>query len=274
MRFGVRDVLVLACLTAVAAACAGDGPAVDEDQTWFDQIQSDVFDQSCLAGACHNSATRAGNLSLAAGESYDQLVGILPDNSAARDAGFFRVLPDSVAESFLVAKLTGDLSAGEGSQMPIGAPPIASDQIANIEAWIDAGAPETGPPPDETGTTTEPTDPAAPSFGEVQREIFDASCVASACHNDATRAAGLSLATGSSYDAIVGVEPTTSAARDDGLLLVAPGEPERSFLLNKITGELAVGDGSQMPLAASPLPDATIELLRDWIAAGAADDEG
>lgn len=274
MRIGVRDVLLLASLAAVAAACAGDGPGVDEEQTWFDQIQSEVFDQSCLAGACHNSATRAGNLSLAAGESYDQLVEVLPDNSAARDAGLFRVLPDSVAESFLVAKLTGDLSTGEGSQMPLGAPPIASDQIASIEAWIDAGAPETGPPPDETGTPAEPSDPAAPSFAEVQRQIFDASCVSSACHNDATRAAGLTLAAGSSYDAIVGVEPTTATARDDGLLLVAPSDPERSFLLNKITGELAFGDGSQMPLAASALPDATVQLLRDWIAAGAAAGEG
>lgn len=251
---------------AVLFGCAGDGPpAGGGEETWFDQIQGQVFDQSCLAGACHNSANRAGNLSLAAGESYEQLVNIEPDNSAARDAGLLRVLPGSVAESFLVHKLTGDLQSGEGAQMPIGAPPISEAQIANIAAWIEAGASETDPPP---GNVPSPPDPGAPSYTELQ-QVFDASCVSSACHNDGTQAGGLTLAGGSSYDAIVGVEPTNANARDDGMLLVAPNEPSRSFLLSKLTGDLAPGDGSQMPLTGAALPDATIELISDWIAAGA-----
>lgn len=251
----------------VLIGCAGEGPpAGGEEETWFDQIQGEVFDQSCLAGACHNSATRAGNLSLAAGESYDQLVDVEPDNNAAREAGFLRVLPDSVAASFLVNKLTGDLQSGEGSQMPIGAPPIPDDQIANIVAWIEAGAPETGPPP---GGSPPPTGPSGPAFSEVQSEVFDVSCVSSACHDDGTRAGGLSLSGASSYDAIVGVEPTTATAAADGLLLVAPSEPDRSFLLSKVTGELAPGDGALMPLTGGALPDSSIQLIRDWIAAGA-----
>lgn len=249
--------------------CAGEGPpSGGGEETWFDQIQNDVFDQSCLAGACHNSATRAGNLSLAAGESYDQLVNIEPDNSAARDAGLLRVLPGSVAESFLVNKVTGDLQSGEGAQMPIGAPPIPAAQVANIAAWIEAGASETDPPP---GNVPSPPDPSAPSYSDVQ-QVFDASCVSSACHNDGTQAGGLSLSRGSSYAAIVGIEPTNANARDDGLLLVAPREPSRSFLLSKLTGDLAPGDGSQMPLTGAALPDASIELIADWIAAGAPPD--
>ncbi len=262
-----RAVGVFAAL--LFAGCAGEGPPAAEDETWFGQIQSDVFDQSCLAGACHNSATRAGNLSLVPGESYDQLIDIEPDNNAARAAGLLRVLPDAVASSYLVAKLTGDLASGEGAQMPLGAPPIPPEQIATIEAWIEAGASETAPPP---GSTPGPPAPGGPSFSDVQSEIFDASCVSSSCHNDATRAGGLSLAPGSSFDEIVGVEPSTATARADGLLLVAPSDVERSFLLNKLTGELSPGDGSAMPLVGSALPDSKIELLRSWIAAGARPD--
>lgn len=257
-------------LAFVAMGCAGDGPpGGEEPQSLYDQIQTEIFDQSCVSGACHDSVTRAGNLSLVASESYDQLVNIEPDNSAAREAGLLRVLPDSVAGSFLVNKVTGDLQGGEGAQMPIGAPPISDDQIALIEEWIDAGAPENGEPSEPGTGPTEP-DPTAPSFAELQSSVFDASCVSSACHDDGTRAGGLSLA-GSSYDEIVGVEPATATARDDGMLLVAPGEPDRSFLLNKLTGDLGPGDGALMPLTGSALPDSTIATVREWIAAGAPD---
>lgn len=249
------------------AACAGDGPGAEEQTTWFDQIQAEVFDQSCIAGACHNSGTRAGDLSLEAGTSFDELVNVVPNNAAARANGLLRVLPESIEGSFLVAKLTGALMDGEGAQMPIGAPPIPDDQIANVEAWIAAGASPTAPPPDGG---VPPTDPGnGPSFAEVQ-SVFDASCVSSACHNDGTRAGGLTLAAGSSYDALVGVAPANPNARDDGLLLVTPSEPDQSFLLNKLTGELAPGDGALMPLTGAALPDSDIALVREWIAAGAA----
>lgn len=259
---------ILGTVALVAMGCAGDGPPGGEGpQSQFDQIQNEIFDQSCVSGACHDSVTRAGNLSLTAGESYDQLVDIEPDNSAARGAGLLRVLPDSVEGSYLVNKVTGDLLGGEGAQMPIGAPPISNDQIELIVAWIDAGAPEGGEAPaPEPG----PVDPDAPTFSWIQRTVFNPSCVSSSCHDDGTRAAGLSLA-GDSYDQIVGVEPTTATAREDGMLLVSAGEANASFLLAKLTGKLGPGDGALMPLAGGALPDDVIESVRAWIAAGARD---
>lgn len=262
--------MVLLALAALLAGCAGDGPPEGgggpPQQSEFDEIQAEVFDQSCVSGACHDSGTRAGDLSLAAGESFGELVDVEPDNAAARDAGLLRVEPFSVEGSFLVDKLRGTLSGGEGAQMPIGAPPVPEEQIARIEAWIAAGASPTEPPPGGGG------DQPAPSYADVQRQVFDATCVSASCHDDGTRAGGLSLASGSSYDEIVGVAPTTASAAADGLLRVAPGDPARSFVLNKLTGELAPGDGARMPLAASPLATDTITLFRDWIAAGASQD--
>lgn len=135
-------------LALALAGCAGDGPSGGGgSETWFDQIQADVFDQHCAIAACHDSATRQGNLVLVAGESYDQLVDVEPNNAAARAAGLLRVAPGSSQTSFLVHKLTGDLTADEGSRMPLGSPPLPDSQIANIIAWIDDGASPTAPPP-------------------------------------------------------------------------------------------------------------------------------
>jgi len=49
---------------------------------------------------------------------------------------------------------------------------------------------------------------------------------------------------------------------------VVPGDPERSFLLRKLTA-LGPGEGSLMPRDAPRLSDADIELVRAWIEAGA-----
>ena len=43
----------------------------------------------------------------------------------------------------------------------------------------------------------------------------------------------------------------------------------QSFLLAKITDNLAAGEGAPMPYNTAPLDDATIEIIRAWIAAGA-----
>ena len=144
-----RSTVVVSFLAAaLLAACAGDGPPAGSELTWFEEIQRDTFDQSCISGACHDSATRAGNLSLVAGESYDQLVNIEPENPAAREAGLLRVEPFSSTNSFLVNKLTGDLEPAEGAQMPLGAGQLPAEEIAYVIEWIDqTGASETAPPP-------------------------------------------------------------------------------------------------------------------------------
>lgn len=50
--------------------------------------------------------------------------------------------------------------------------------------------------------------------------------------------------------------------------LVAPCNPEASYLLTKISGG-PYCDGERMPLLADPLSDVDLRTIRDWIASGA-----
>ena len=64
-----------------------------------------------------------------------------------------------------------------------------------------------------------------------------------------------------------------AAAFGRGLLRVAPGEPDRSFLLIKLVGpggpNWDQAFGSQMPLIGGPLTGPEIDLVRRWIEQGA-----
>ena len=68
--------------------CAGDGPATTGASSAFDVIQEQIFNPNCLSGGCHNAQSRAGNMNLSPGASYDEIVGQLADNPAARADGF------------------------------------------------------------------------------------------------------------------------------------------------------------------------------------------
>lgn len=260
-RAEVRSAAAL--LALVLAGCAGDGPDVIPQETWLDSIQNDVFNQSCVAGACHNSATRAAGLSLAPGESYAELVDVLPTNDAARSAGLLRVVPGDPGASFLMTKIRGPLGPGEGALMPLGLSALPTAQILYIEAWIAAGASPDAPAPSGDAAL------GAPAFSMVEEQVFAQSCAQGACHTDEARAGGLSLEADSSYTSLVGVEPSTASARSDGMLLVAPGDPERSFLLNKLDGNLGPGDGAPMHGADPLRARADAALVRAWINAGA-----
>ena len=88
------------------------------------------------------------------------------------------------------------------------------------------------------------------------------------CHG-AGNAGGMTLAAGAAYANLAGVPPSNGAALAAGLLRVAPGDPDRSFLLRKLEGTLGPDEGQPMPRVGSQLPPALIDLVRRWIAAGA-----
>ena len=66
---------------------------------------------------------------------------------------------------------------------------------------------------------------------------------------------------------LVGVASGQCASR----LLVAPGEPAKSYLINKVTG-VGLCSGSKMPKTGSGLGATQVDTLRAWIAAGALED--
>jgi hypothetical protein len=120
----------------------------------FDRIQRQIFNQSCAVSGCHDSQTyqSSGNLLLEQGSSYGNLVNVTPDNDAAEAAGWLRLNQTSPTTgdpttSLLFRKVSHDLpSTDYGLGMPRLRPKLDQSLIDVIEAWIIAGAPQTGWP--------------------------------------------------------------------------------------------------------------------------------
>src|SRR6185503_14931919 len=120
----------------------------------FDRIQRQIFNQSCAVSGCHDSqsSSESGSLLLEEGAAYNNLVGVTPDNDAAEAAGWLRVNQTSPTTgdpqtSFLFRKVDHDLPSPDyGLGMPRLRPKLDQALIDVIEAWIIAGAPETGWP--------------------------------------------------------------------------------------------------------------------------------
>jgi hypothetical protein len=91
--------------------------------------------------------------------------------------------------------------------------------------------------------------------------VFTPNCTG--CHVGAGAPTGLRLDAGNSFALLVNVASTQVPS----LLRVSPGDPQNSYLVQKIEGRAAVG--GRMPLNRNPLPQASIDLVRSWIAAGA-----
>jgi hypothetical protein len=133
-----EDKLSMSCVPAKGSeACAGI-------TSTFQQIQEHVLTPSCGRQTCHNAPQLEHTLSLAPGEAWADLVGVLPDDGTARAAGKRRVDPGSPETSYLLDKLRGQITLDQGERMPRLMPKLPSREIRLIEAWIEAGAPETG----------------------------------------------------------------------------------------------------------------------------------
>ena len=138
------------------------------------------------------------------------------------------------------------------------APPTATPTAG------DAGPTRTAPP------TSNPTaTPRAVTFQQLQDDIFTPRCATQFCHSQQARSGGLVLQAGAAFAGLVGAPPTNNAARAGGLLRVDPFAPENSFLLLKLSQPSSGTYGSRMPLTGTPLSEAEIGLIRDWILAGA-----
>ena len=100
-------------------------------------------------------------------------------------------------------------------------------------------------------------------FSEIQTNVFDVSCVG--CHSGGSPPAGLRLDAMNSYQDLVMV----ASSQDGGTFRVNPGFPDTSYLITKLEGPGV--QGGQMP-PSGPLPQSTIDTIRQWITDGADDD--
>ncbi len=116
------------------------------------------------------------------------------------------------------------------------------------------------------GTGLPPLGPLGPNFSQIQANVFSPTCAVTGCHFGAGAPQDLRLDAANSYALLVGV----ASMEQSSVLRVAPGDPNNSYLIQKIEGTAA--SGQQMPLNAPALPQATIDVIRQWISDGAIDD--
>ncbi len=118
------------------------------------------------------------------------------------------------------------------------------------------------------GATGNPPPPTVinPIFSEIQAGVFTPTCATSGCHQGAGAPQGLRLDEANSFALLVDVD----SSQVPSIKRVAPGDPDNSYLIQKIEG--TAGVGQRMPLNGSPLPQATIGAIRQWITNGALDD--
>jgi methionine-rich copper-binding protein CopC len=133
--------------------------------------------------------------------------------------------------------------------------------LASCTPGDGVGLDANGRPPAESGAGQPPVTSDANAFRVIQDTIFTPVCTA--CHAGASAPMGLRLDSANAYAMLVNVP----SAQVSSLRRINPGDPTNSYLLQKVEGRAAVG--SRMPLGGGALPQASIDLLRNWIAAGA-----
>jgi len=124
-------------------------------------------------------------------------------------------------------------------------------------------------------TLAGPTPELQPTFSSIQQNVFETTdsagrslCIG--CHSDQGRtpSAGLNLRHETAYAALVGVR---SGQRVD-LMRVAPGDPNNSYLVQKLEGHSQI-TGQRMPRTGGPyLTEGQMMIIRRWIERGAPND--
>jgi hypothetical protein len=105
---------------------------------------------------------------------------------------------------------------------------------------------------------------AAVSFSAQIQPIFNQRC--DQCHSGSSAPQGLRLDAANSYTDLVNVD----SHEVPSLKRVEPGDPDNSYLVQKVEGTADVG--GRMPLGGERLSDEDIDLIRQWISEGATSD--
>ncbi len=131
---------------------------------------------------------------------------------------------------------------------------VALSAVFGGSGCADEGEPLTAPPAPDPGPTLD--------YETAIQPLWDTRC-GPVCHG-MNGNGGLDLRLGRSHDSLVGtVSPTYGAPR------VVPGDPGSSVLFDKITGGGRFGP--RMPADGSTLTARQIQVVEQWILAGAPD---
>lgn len=119
----------------IAVGC-DDTDVVEPEGPSIDDVQEQVFNESCAFAGCHAGEDPAGDLDLSAGVAFDNIVNV----ASTQVPNLMRVEPENADDSYLYIKITsGDRIASGTFSMPIGGE-LTDEQIELVEEWIDSGA--------------------------------------------------------------------------------------------------------------------------------------
>jgi len=219
--------LVAGCEDAIEAGGSGDEGEVEPDPLAvpeptddgsLDTLYRTVIGKRCSGepGLCHNGQFEP-NLSTPA-LTYLYMV----NRPSIENRDRLRVSPGAPESSFLIDKLRN--RNGVASQMPLGADPLAEEEIRAIEDWIASGA-RRGPSAEAAPELNNP--PLDPEIG-----VFDA--------------VGQRLDTAGAFSVSAGESLTFRHSVEDYEVDDA-AMPFALFLLQTASGALAVSPGSDDP---------------------------
>jgi len=109
--------------------------------------------------------------------------------------------------------------------------------------------------------------PCEPTFASLTEDVFRGGCDGEYCHGSESPAWNLWLFSPKAKDYLLSYK----AGSCPDYPLVAPGDPERSFLYLKVALERPPCGTEQMPRGLNRLPDHSIACVGEWIANGATD---
>jgi hypothetical protein len=144
---------------------------------------------------------------------------------------------------------------------------VTSLLLLGCSSGSGGGGGEPPPPPPPPPPPSDPPNGATlePTFTSIQANVFTPICTA--CHAGSLPPEGLRLDAASSYGMLVGI----ASVQVPSLQRVNPGNPNSSYLIQKLEGTAAVG--VRMPADQPPLPQSTINVIRQWITDGAMQSE-
>jgi hypothetical protein len=209
------------------------------------------------------------------------IFGARPDKDGNVRGPISLIVPGDPESSYLVGRLRGKMhdEVVPGTRMPLANPPFSTAEMLALFCFIE------GLPPSGGVNLDAPIDYASCSYNRAENQealaiegvgkgwlerispMLESNC--GGCHSKELASSGLVLVGPGSYDAIV-----NKASEQDlmGRPLIAPGDPEGSYLLLKLKGDPSI-QGLQMPvdplLGVRTLGEAELQDLEEWIAMGA-----
>jgi hypothetical protein len=204
--------------------------------------------------------SNAGTLS-----EHVHVAGITPTGAAVDTAASGATGPQLVA-------LTQDNSNADHWATELA--PIASADMSNFTAgkWyvnVDSAAHASGELRGQIQPGGAAPPPATPTFTQIRAAIFDkANCALCHTGGGAQLPSAMDLHDANIYASIVNV----ASIEVPNLKRIAPGDPNNSYLVQKLEGTAAVG--ARMPLGGingtgQYFDQATIDMLKAWVTAGA-----